>query len=176
MRDHIAQGSSDHLLARLQAGTQLAHLGHVPLKALTIALALDIPGKDISAACASFSGVARRFEILTDSDQLTIVDDYAHHPTEIAAVIAAARQAYPDRRLVALFQPHLYSRTRDFAVEFGRSLGQADAVVVLPIYPAREPAIAGVTSALVSRAVPETTQQVSRVDNSEVVQFLRVLL
>ena len=69
---------------------------------------------------------------------MLVVDDYAHHPTEIAATLAAARQVYPERRVVALFQPHLFSRTRDFAAEFGRSLAGSDVAVVTDVYPSRE--------------------------------------
>jgi UDP-N-acetylmuramate--alanine ligase len=83
---------------------------------------------------------------------VTIIDDYAHHPTEIAATLAAARGAFPGRRIVAAFQPHLYSRTRDFAVEFGQALARSDAIFLTEIYPAREQPIAGVTSSLIERA------------------------
>jgi len=77
------------------------------------------------------------------------VDDYAHHPTEIKATLAAARTAFPARRIVAAFQPHLYSRTRDFAREFGEALAAADSVFVADIYPAREQPIPGVTAAMI---------------------------
>ena len=80
------------------------------------------------------------------------MDDYAHHPTEISATLQAARQVYPDRRLVALFQPHLFSRTRDFSEQFGRALAAADASVVMDVYPSREKPIPGVTGALVADA------------------------
>jgi UDP-N-acetylmuramate--alanine ligase len=82
-----------------------------------------------------------------------VVDDYAHHPTEIAATLSAARAAYPDRRIVAAFQPHLYSRTRDFALEFGASLAAADSVFLTEIYPAREQPVEGVTSTLIVDAL-----------------------
>ena len=81
------------------------------------------------------------------------MDDYAHHPTEIAATLAAARLAYPGRRIVAAFQPHLFSRTRDFSAEFGRALAAADVVFLTEIYPARERPIEGVTAALVRDAL-----------------------
>jgi UDP-N-acetylmuramate--alanine ligase len=84
-----------------------------------------------------------------------VVDDYAHHPTEIEATLAAARAAYPGRRLVAAFQPHLFSRTRDFAAAFGRALAAADAVFLTEIYPARERPIEGVTAGLVADAASE---------------------
>lgn len=102
---------------------------------------------------ASYTGVDRRFERLGTEDGVDIVDDYAHHPTEIESALAATRELFPDRRLVAVFQPHLYSRTRDFAVEFGRALSGADVAFVTDIFPAREDPIPGVTGELVATAV-----------------------
>ncbi len=102
---------------------------------------------------ASFAGVGRRFERLGAEYGVDIVDDYAHHPTEIESALAATRELFPDRRLVAVFQPHLYSRTRDFAVEFGRALGAADVAFVTDVFPAREDPIQGVTGDLVATAV-----------------------
>jgi UDP-N-acetylmuramate--alanine ligase len=103
-------------------------------------------------ALRSFSGVARRFQELGSAQGITVVDDYAHHPTEISATIEAARGTYPGRRIVAAFQPHLYSRTRELAREFGAALAAADSVWVSDVFPAREAPIAGVTGALVSDA------------------------
>jgi UDP-N-acetylmuramate--alanine ligase len=103
-------------------------------------------------ALRSFSGVARRFQELGSAQGITIVDDYAHHPTEVAATISTARNTYPGRRIVAAFQPHLYSRTRELASDFGRALAAADMVWVSDVYPAREAPIEGVTGQLVSRA------------------------
>ena len=102
---------------------------------------------------ARFSGVHRRFERLGCWHGAEIVDDYAHHPTEVAATLAAARQVYPRRRIHAVFQPHLYSRTRDLAADFGRALLAADRVVVTDVYASRERPIAGVTGELVAQAV-----------------------
>src|SRR5215207_4116042 len=102
---------------------------------------------------AMFAGVERRFQRLGEVGGVSVVDDYAHHPTEIRATIAAARNAFPGRRLVIAFQPHLFSRTRDFAADFGSALAGADAVALTEIYPAREQAIAGVTSDLIADAM-----------------------
>jgi UDP-N-acetylmuramate--alanine ligase len=110
---------------------------------------------DVNAAAAglsAFSGVARRFEVLGSAGGVTVVDDYAHHPTEVAATIAAARQRFPGRRVMAVFQPHLYSRTETHGEAFGIVLAAADFVVVAPIYPAREEPIPGVTGEVVARA------------------------
>ena len=101
-------------------------------------------------ALAGFTGVARRFEVLGESGGVTVVDDYAHHPSELTATIAAARAAFPGRRLVAVFQPHLYSRTRDFAGGFARALEAADVVALAEIYPAREAPLPGVSSRLIA--------------------------
>jgi UDP-N-acetylmuramate--alanine ligase len=119
------------------------------LAAIAACLDLQLEFADLAAACADFRGVARRFERRGERDGVAVVDDYAHHPTELAAVFQAARQALPGRRIVAVFQPHLYSRTRDFAREFAEALMQADVAVVLPIYPAREQPINGVSSKIV---------------------------
>ncbi len=122
------------------------------LAAVAVGLELEIPFAVIADALAAFSGVARRFDVRGERTGVTVVDDYAHHPTELRAVLAAARQVFPGRRRVAAFQPHLYSRTRDFADEFGTALAEAEVVVVLPIYPAREQPLPGVSSALVAEA------------------------
>ena len=94
----------------------------------------------------SFAGVHRRFDIHIRRPELTYIDDYAHHPQELAATIRSVRLLYPDSHVIAAFQPHLYSRTRDFVDDFARVLSQLDEVALLPIYPAREEPIAGVTS------------------------------
>lgn len=104
-------------------------------------------------ALSAFRGVERRFQVLGEASGVVIVDDYAHHPSEIDATLAAARRVYPERRLVAVFQPHLYTRTRDFAGDFGRSLAAADVVWVTDVYPAREAPIPGVNGGLVADAV-----------------------
>jgi UDP-N-acetylmuramate--alanine ligase len=103
------------------------------------------------AALAEFGGVGRRFERVGEARGVTVVDDYAHHPTEVAATLAAARQAFPRRRVVAVFQPHLFSRTALHGEALGRALAAADVVVVAPIYAAREQPLAGVSADLVAR-------------------------
>jgi UDP-N-acetylmuramate--alanine ligase len=107
----------------------------------------------LAEGLGNFTGVERRFQRLGDARGVTIVDDYAHHPTEIRATLAAARAAFPGRRLVAAFQPHLFTRTRDFAAEFGAALATADVIFLTEIYPAREQPIAGVSSELIVRAL-----------------------
>ncbi len=122
------------------------------LGATGAALELGV-GFDVAArALAGFGGVARRFQELGEARGVLVVDDYAHHPTEVAATIAGARAAHPNRRLVAAFQPHLYTRTRDFAEGFGAALARADQVWVTDVYPAREAPIEGVDGEIVARA------------------------
>ena len=119
------------------------------------ALALVGVDRDEAApALARFAGTGRRFEV-HERGGLTVVDDYAHHPTEVASTIAAARERFPGRRVVALFQPHLYSRTRHLAGELGEALATADDVTVVDVYPAREQPIPGVTGKLVVDALSD---------------------
>ena len=122
------------------------------LGAAAAARALGIDWLPIQEALAKFRGVGRRFEKVGDAQGIVILDDYAHHPTEITAVLKAVRTMFGEARLVAVFQPHLYSRTRDFASEFGQSLGLADAVWITDVFAAREAPIAGVTGVLVAEA------------------------
>jgi UDP-N-acetylmuramate--alanine ligase len=114
----------------------------------------DVTREEAEPALARFTGTGRRFEV-HERDGITVVDDYAHHPTEIAAAIAAARERYPDRRLLVLFQPHLYSRTRHLAAELGAALAAADDVTVTDVYPAREQPLPGVTGKLVVDALSD---------------------
>lgn len=122
------------------------------LAALAIGLELDVPFGTIVAALGRFSGVERRFQLIGECNGAIVVDDYAHHPTEIRATLEAARRSYPDRRIIALFQPHLFSRTRDFFDDFSSALEVADVAYVAPIYAAREEPIEGVTAALITDA------------------------
>ena len=123
------------------------------LGASAAARGMGVEWSDIRRSLAGFSGVRRRFEQLGCERGVTVVDDYAHHPTEIAAALAAARGSFPGARLVAVFQPHLFSRTRDFAGQLGEALAAADQVWVADVYPAREAPIPGITGELVSGAV-----------------------
>ena len=122
------------------------------LAAAAAARALGVDWIPIREALADFAGVARRFERLGDAAGVLVIDDYAHHPTEITATLATARASFPGARLVVVFQPHLFSRTRDFTVEFGRALAVADVVWVTDVFPAREAPIPGVTGETVVQA------------------------
>lgn len=98
---------------------------------------------------ATFMGAKRRFDFLLKTDKIVMIDDYAHHPEELAASITSVKELYPDRKLTGIFQPHLYTRTRDFASEFAKSLSLLDELILLDIYPAREKPIEGVTSKII---------------------------
>lgn len=123
------------------------------LGAVGAGLALGAPFAGLAHGLSGFVGAERRFERIGDVGGIAIVDDYAHHPTEIAATLSAARAAFPGRRIVVAFQPHLYSRTRDFAREFACSLSAADTIYLTEIYAARESPIDGVTTDLIVSAL-----------------------
>ena len=144
------------------------------LGAIAAALELGVDAHQIAGALAKYLGVDRRFQLLGEYQGALIVDDYAHHPTEVRATLDAARRGYPNRRIVALFQPHLYSRTRDFAKEFGDALRQADVALLAPIFAARESPEPNVTSKMISDAV--TGIEFLDRSNAELVSDLRARL
>lgn len=119
------------------------------LAAIAVARHLGIADEKIGSAIADFRGVRRRFEYIVKNDNQVYIDDYAHHPEELRALLSGAKALYPGKPCTVIFQPHLFSRTRDLADGFANSLDLADEVVLLPIYPARELPVAGVTSALI---------------------------
>jgi UDP-N-acetylmuramate--alanine ligase len=122
------------------------------LAAIGAGLALGAPFTGLAYGLANVTGAERRFQLIGEARGITVIDDYAHHPTEILATLAAARARFPGRRLILAFQPHLYSRTRDFAREFACALSAADAVYLTEIYAAREQPIPGVTADLIVSA------------------------
>jgi UDP-N-acetylmuramate--alanine ligase len=122
--------------------------------AYAIAAELGFAAEDIAAGLAGYQGAQRRMELKGEADSVRVLDSYAHHPTEIAADLTAARDIAAGGRVIVVFQPHLYSRTRIFAAEFGAALGQADEIFVLDVYAAREDPEPGVTGALIADAVP----------------------
>ncbi len=141
----------DKTLGRIKIQLPGIHNVKNSLAALAVGLELEIPFDKIKKSLEGFTGVHRRFEIKADVRGILIVDDYAHHPTEIKASLKGAREGW-NRRIIAVFQPHLYSRTRDFYEDFGRSFFDADVLIVTDIYPAREEPIPGVTGELVVNA------------------------
>ena len=121
--------------------------------AAAIALTYGLEPEAVKAAIGTFEGVKRRLEVHVNSPRLSYVDDYAHHPAELASAISSLRDIFPGRKITAIFQPHLYTRTRDFAAEFAQSLSRVDKLILLDIYPAREEPIPGVTSEMIFKDV-----------------------
>lgn len=134
------------IIKDLQFGLPGKHNLTNALMALAMAKTFGSPTEAIAKALMSFKGIKRRFSYQIKTDDLVYIDDYAHHPTEINAVHQAVRELYPDEKVLAIFQPHLFSRTRDFADDFAKSLSAFDEVLLLDIYPARELPIEGITS------------------------------
>jgi UDP-N-acetylmuramate--alanine ligase len=124
------------------------------LAAIAVGLQLNVPFPKIKAGIEKFTGVFRRWEVKAEVNGITVIDDYAHHPTEIRATLAGAKGGWR-RRVVCVFQPHLYSRTRDFYDEFGRSFFNADVLVLTDVYPAREEPIQGVSGELIVNAAKQ---------------------
>lgn len=137
------------------------------LAAIAVACELGCDPSDLQQAIATFQGVHRRFERVLSQPDISVIDDYAHHPREIEAAIHAARELFPGKKLTVVFQPHLFSRTRDLEDGFVESLNQADELILLPIYPARELPINGVSSANLLNKVSLKTRHL--VEKSQVV-------
>lgn len=139
--------------SRLYLGIPGLHNVENAVAAITAALALGIDMEKIKAALASFRGVKRRFEYIIKEENRVMIDDYAHHPEEIKAFLGSVKALYPNKKVVCIFQPHLFSRTRDFAAGFAESLSMADELIMLPIYPARELPIPEVDSEMIIQQV-----------------------
>ncbi len=139
------------------------------LAAIGICLSQGLTINDIVAGINSFAGVKRRFEYILRNEKHIFIDDYAHHPTELQATVMAAKELYPAKKCTLVFQPHLYSRTRDFATEFAACLSIADKTILLPIYPARELPIEGVSSQMVAKAM---TNDVEVLDKEAYLQWI----
>lgn len=136
-----------------------AHNAQNAAGALVAASRLGVEAETLVGCLRQFRGVDRRLQVLGSRDGVVIVDDYAHHPTEVRASISALRSAWPGARLIVAFQPHLYSRTEAMAAEFGLELSAADQAIVLPVYPAREQPVEGVDAGLVVRGAPGHVRQ-----------------
>jgi UDP-N-acetylmuramate--alanine ligase len=142
--------------------------------AISIALICGISHEDIKKGMSGFRGIKRRFEVLYHQNGVIYIDDYAHHPTELKAAIKAAKQMNPSKKITGIFQPHLYSRTKDFADGFAEALDQLDEAILLPIYPARELPMEGVESELIlnkmrlnNKSLMKMGEVVSYLDNCE---------
>lgn len=141
------------------------------LAAAAIGLNLNLTDKQIKAGLQSFAGVERRFDLRINTGKKVYIDDYAHHPAEIDATINAVKTLFPDKKLTGVFQPHLYSRTRDLAKEFALSLEALDKIILLPIYPAREKPIAGITSETILKKIKKNDKMI--VSRNELINLLK---
>jgi UDP-N-acetylmuramate--alanine ligase len=143
------------------------------LAAVAVGLELGVPFSKIKMGIEKFTGVYRRWEVKAEVDGITVIDDYAHHPTEIRATLQGAKAGWR-RRVVCVFQPHLYSRTRDFYQDFGRAFFNADVLIVTDVYPAREEPIPGITGELIVDAARQFGHKAVQYlrDKKEVPNFL----
>lgn len=134
--------------------------------AAAVCLSLGVDEYQLRYGFKTYTGVRRRFDYHINTPQLVFIDDYAHHPQEIEACLNSIRYLYPDKRIVGIFQPHLYSRTRDFADDFARVLSTLDELIMLPIYPAREKPILGVTSSMILRKIDSLSKYLCTFDQA----------
>ena len=139
--------------------------------AIEVALTLGISTESIKLALSNFKGVKRRFEYIVNTPQQIFIDDYAHHPEELKACISAVKALYPDKKLTTIFQPHLFTRTRDFATGFAEALSMTDELIMLEIYPARELPIPGVNSQMILNKVLIAEKQIC--GKQEAIEFIR---
>ena len=149
--DLVADGST---VTDLSLGMPGRHNVENAIAAGTVALRLGVAPDNLRKGMASFRGVARRFDVRIRGPRIVFIDDYAHHPAELEACIGSVRELYPGRRITGIFQPHLFSRTKDLATEFGTSLALLDSLLLLDIYPAREEPMPGITSEWLLEQVP----------------------
>ena len=160
--------NGEQLIAGLELKLPGNHNVSNAVAAISIALEIGISPEKIKAGIASFRGVKRRFEFIYQSEEVVYVDDYAHHPVEINALLQGVKAFWPDRQVTIVFQPHLFSRTRDFMDDFATSLSKADEVLLLDIYPARELPIEGITSEVLLEKI--TAKKKQKVTKEEVLK------
>lgn len=155
---------------KVELGLPGIHNAENALACLALCEFLDIDEQQIRHGLATFKGVKRRFEYHIRTEKLVYVDDYAHHPTEIKALLKSIRLVYPDKKVTGIFQPHLFSRTRDFLADFAQELSKLDELILMPIYPAREEPIPGITSDALLKLCSTPTQSIKTPE--EVVSYL----
>ena len=149
----------------IEIGIPGTHNAENALAVIGVALQENIPFDEIARALTSFKGVKRRFEFQVKSDNIVFIDDYAHHPTAIHYLIESVRLMYPGRKITGVFQPHLFSRTKDFMDDFAMELSGLDEVILLPIYPARELPIPGITSEVLLQKISAKKKQLLSPDD-----------
>ena len=141
------------------------------IAAISVAHYLEVDNDKIREAVAAFKGVKRRFEYIIKNDEQVMVDDYAHHPEELRALLSGAKDLFPEVKCTVIFQPHLYSRTNDFADGFAETLDLADEVILLPIYPARELPMEGVNSEMIVSRMKNKNKMV--LSKTEVLEWIK---
>ncbi len=160
----------DALIEHVELGMGGNHNIENMLAAVAVAHAVGISAEKIKAAVKDFKGVKRRFEKIISTEAVVLIDDYAHHPEELRTLIAGVKELYADRKLLVIFQPHLFSRTKDHAAGFAEVLSIPDETILLPIYPARELPIDGVTSEIIAANMSNDNRLIQK---NEVLQFLK---
>lgn len=163
--------SSTHNIKNIQFALPGIHNIENALAAIEVALTLGISDEKIKQALTSFKGVKRRFEYIVKTEKHIYIDDYAHHPEELRACIEAVKRLYPNKKLTAIFQPHLFSRTRDFADDFVKALNKIDELILLDIYPAREIPIEGVTAEMLLKKIDLTRKY--KYEKKEAIRFVQ---
>jgi UDP-N-acetylmuramate--alanine ligase len=154
----------------LKLGLAGRHNVENAVAASAMALLSGIDPSALAEGLAQFKGVQRRFETIIRNEKMVYIDDYAHHPTELNAAISSAKELFPNKKITGIFQPHLFSRTRDFMEGFASSLSLLDKVILLPIYPAREQPIEGITSNALLALIPNENKMI--MEKSQVVKYL----
>lgn len=162
---------NDIIIKDIKLGLPGRHNVENAVAAIAIAKLLSIDSQKIKNALADYQGVKRRFERIYSTDNVLFIDDYAHHPTELLACIKSVQEIYPNKKITGIFQPHLYTRTRDFADEFAQSLDLLDDIILLPIYPARERPLPGIDSQLILNKLKTRSKKL--VEKSELLYELK---
>ena len=150
----------------------LAVVSAVWLAASAVSCYLGLGCKDIARGLATFKGINRRFDVHLSTSKVAYVDDYAHHPSELNAIINSVRELYPNKKITAIFQPHLFTRTRDFLDDFAKELSLVDELFLIPIYPARELPLPGITSEAILEKV--SIPNAKCIEKEEVLSKLKI--
>ncbi len=161
---HFEIVTPTNIYANMTVGLPGLHNVENAVAAVAATCEMKVPEKFIREALQSFGGVKRRFDYQIKTDNLVYIDDYAHHPKELEAIIKSAKEMYPDKKITGIFQPHLFTRTRDFADDFARSLDLLDECILMEIYPARELPIEGVTSQMLLNRMKSSHKSICQKD------------
>ncbi len=161
---HFEIVTPTNIYANMTVGLPGLHNVENAVAAVAATCEMKVPEKFIREALLSFGGVKRRFDYQIKTDNLVYIDDYAHHPKELEAIIKSAKEMYPDKKITGIFQPHLFTRTRDFADDFARSLDLLDECILMEIYPARELPIEGVTSQMLLNRMKSSHKSICQKD------------